>query len=110
MTAFIDFTGRAAPVPIDATLQLTYVIPMHENAAVALGGGPAVNRSGLTTVLIKSGFIDGATIGALPPYPSLVSNGITTIDPAQHIGVDVMTGRALNNLAKENTTAVVKDA
>jgi len=107
---FIDFTGRMAPVPTDPVLHLTSFIPSYENQLIVQGGGPAVNRSGLTTVLIKSGFIDGATIGANPPWPSLVANGITTIDPAQHIGVDVMTGKALNNLAKENTTAVIKDA
>jgi hypothetical protein len=110
MTAFIDFTGHMAPVPIDPVLQLTSFIPSYENQLIAQGGGPAVNRSGLTTTLVRTAFFDGATIGANPPLIYGTLPALTVTDPLSHSGVNNVSGTALNQLSDLNSKAAIKDA
>jgi hypothetical protein len=110
MTAFIDFTGRIAPIPTDPILQTTNFIPSYENQLVAQGGGPAVNRSGLTTTTVRTAFFDGATIGANPPLTYGTLPALTVTLPRSSAGVNNVQGTALNQLSDLNSHAVIKDA
>jgi hypothetical protein len=110
MTAFIDFTGHIAPIPTDPILQTTNFIPSYENQLIAQGGGPAVNRSGLTATLVRTAFFDGATIGANPPLVYGTLPALTVTNPVSATGVNNVKGTALNQLSDTNVNAAILDS